>query len=255
MEPAGINPRTTHDVATGAAQKGERHMGVLRLSRRRAGLALVSAAVVVAGGLGIAAASSSAPPSGAMSNGRGIPGYGMTHGYFKGVPVGFTYTKGFYCDTSVASTASSGCEAGANFKNPPAKDFDPLFITVPLGFSRPMDMIQCPAKLVCIDHPGTIDLTRLEPALKSLYPQLTDAQLTAALKNFATPEHDHFITTANWRKAEWWDVKVIGVTSGKTFDNIRQHKSYGYIQQLLKSGDKSVVGPIDTNLFLYFAAH
>jgi hypothetical protein len=84
---------------------------------------------------------------------------------------------------------------------------------------------------------------------------LTDAQLTAALKNFATPEHDHFITTANQRKPEWWDVKVIGVTSEKTFSNIRQHRSYGYIEQLLKSGDKTVVGPIDTNLFLYFSAH
>jgi hypothetical protein len=230
-------------------------MSVIRLSRRRAGLVLVSAAVLIAGGLGIAVASSSAPPSGAMSTGMGIPGYGMTHAYFKGVTVGFTYTKGFYCDTSVPSSASSGCEVGANFKKPPAADFDPLYITVPLGFSRPMGMIQCPANLVCVDHPGTIDLTRLEPALKPLYPQLTDAQLTAALKNFATPEHDHFITTANQRKPEWWDVKVIGVTSEKTFSNIRQHRSYGYIEQLLKSGDKTVVGPIDTNLFLYFSAH
>jgi hypothetical protein len=229
-------------------------MGV-RLFRRRAGLALVSAAVVVTGGIGIAVASTSTPPSGAMSKGMGIPGYGMTHAYFKGVTVGFTYTKGFYCDTSVASSASSGCEAGANFKKPPAKDFDPLYITVPLGFNRRMGMIQCPAKLVCVDHPGTIDLTRLEPALKPLYPKLTDAQLTAALKNFATPEHDHFITTANWRKAEWWDVKVVGVTSPKTFADIRQHKSYGYVERLLKNGNKNVVGPIDTNIFLYFAAH
>ena len=59
----------------------------------------------------------------------------------------------------------------------PAKDYDPLYITVPLGFTRPMSMIQCPANLVCVDHPGTIDLTRLEPALKPLYPKLTDAQL------------------------------------------------------------------------------
>jgi hypothetical protein len=235
-------------------QEGQQ-MSIFGRSRRRVGLTLTSAAVIIAGGLGIAAASTSAPPSGAMSKGMGIPGYGMTHAYFKGVTVGFTYSKGFYCDTSVSSSASTGCEAGANFKKPPAKDYDPLYITVPLGFSRPMDMIQCPANLVCIDHPGTIDLTRLEPALKPLYPKLTDAQLKAALKNFGTPEHDHFITTANWRKAEWWDVKVIGVTSEKTFADIRRHKNYGYIEHLLKAGNKSVVGPIDTNLFLYFAAH
>ena len=31
--------------------------------------------------------------------------------------------------------------------------------------------------LQCVDHPGTIDLTRLESALKPLYPKLTDQQL------------------------------------------------------------------------------
>ena len=38
-----------------------------------------------------------------------------------------------------------------------------------------MKMLECPAGLICVDHPGTIDMTRLEPALKPLYPTLTDA--------------------------------------------------------------------------------
>jgi len=232
-------------------------MKSLGLASRRTVLALAGVAAVAVGGIGIAiaATSNTAPPSNAMSMGRGIPQYGMTGAFYKGTRVDFTYTKGFYCDTKVRSTASSKCEAGANFKKAPAKQYDPLYITVPLGFSQKMNMIQCPAKLVCVDHPGTIDLRRLEPALKPLYPSLSDKQLRAALANFAVPEHDHFITDLNWRKGEWWDVKVVGVTSPKVYNQIRAHRSYGYIANLIKHKNKNVVGPIPTNLFLYFASN
>ena len=111
----------------------------------------------------------------------------MTHAYYKGIALNFDYTRGFFCDTTVAASASSKCEAGANWRTPPSPQHDPLYITVPLGFSVPMNMQDCPSGLICVDHPGTIDLTRLEPALKPLYPNLTDAQLTAALKNCRGP--------------------------------------------------------------------
>jgi hypothetical protein len=223
---------------------------------RRVAVAGIAGIVAIGAGVGIAIASTSAaPPSNARHAGRGIPEYGMTGAFYKGTRVNFTYTKGYFCDTSVRSTASSKCEAGATFKKAPAKHFDPLYITVPLGFSRKMNMVQCPSKLVCVDHPGTIDLRRLEPALKPLYPSLTDKQLRTALANYPVPEHDHFITDLNGRKGEWWDVKVVGVTSSKVYRQIRAHRSYGYIAHLIKNKNKNVVGPIPTNLFLYFAAH
>jgi hypothetical protein len=223
-------------------------------TRRRTGVLLLSAAVVVGGGLGIAAAATSSPPqSNAMSHGRGIDEFGMTKAFYAGKALNFTYDKGFFCDTTVSSAASSACEAGASYVKPPAKNFDPLYITVPLGFTEPMNMLECPDALVCVDHPGTIDLSRLEPALKGLYPTLTDAQLTAALKNFAVPGHDHFITTTNAGQAEWWDVQIIGVTSPKTYEEIREHKSFAYINNLIKKKDKTVLGPIPSNLFLFFS--
>lgn len=117
-----------------------------------------------------------------------------------------------------------------------------------------MNMQDCPAGLVCVDHPGTIDLTRIETALKPLYPNLTDAQLTSALGNFAVPGHDHFITDLNNRQPEWWDVQIVGVTSPKTLQSIRSHRSFNYIQRLITKKDPTVVGPIPTNLFLFFAA-
>lgn len=213
-------------------------------SPRRIGVFAAAAAVLIAGGVGVAvAATSSAPPSNAMSHGRGINEYGMTQAFYKGTRLGFTYTKGFYCDTHVRSTASSRCEAGATFKRPPSKHFDPLYITVPLGFNEPMDMMECPNGLVCVDHPGTIDLRRLSSALGA--PK-------KALRNVPVPGHDHFITDTNHWKPEWWDVKVIGVTSKKTYHAIREHRSYAFIHYLINHDNKHVTSPIPTNLFLYF---
>jgi hypothetical protein len=230
-------------------------MRLFRATRSRTGLLALSIGVLVAGGVGIAVASTSAPPSNSVGHGRGINEFGMTHAYYKGIGVGFTYTKGYFCDTTVRSTASSKCEAGATFKRAPAKQYDPLFITVPLGFNRPMNAMDCPPQLVCVDHPGTIDMRRVEPALKPLYPNLSDKQLRAALANFTVPGHDHFITDLNSGQPEWWDVKIIGVTSPSTYRAVLKHRSYAYIHNLLMHHNKNVVGPIPTNLFLYFAAH
>jgi hypothetical protein len=215
---------------------------------------VASVALVLVAGVGVAAASSTAaPPSNAMQKGMGINEFGMTKAFFNGGTVSFTYSKGYYCDKSVSSAATSGCEAGANYKVAPAANFDPLYIAVPLGFTVPMMSMECPATLVCVDHPGTIDLSRLEPDLKSLYPQLSVAQLTAALKNSATPGHEHFITTADGGKAEWWDVKVIGVTSLKEWNLINAHRSFAFLNQQVA---KKLTTPIiPTNLFLYFSVN
>lgn len=86
--------------------------------------------------------------------------------------------------------------------------------------------MDCPNGLVCVDHPGTIDLSRLEPALKPLYPDLTAAQLTAALKNFATPGHQHFITDRNHGKPEWWDVRIGGVVPVQAGESRQDHRRH-----------------------------
>jgi len=226
----------------------------MRSFTNRARVLAASVAIVVAGGVGVAAAANTAPPaSNAMQKGMGINEFGMTKSFFNGGTVNFTYSKGYYCDKSVTSGASSGCEAGAAYKVPPAKSFDPLYITVPLGFTVPMMSMECPATLVCVDHPGSIDLSRLEPALKALYPTLSAAQLTAALMNTATPGHEHFITTQNAGKAEWWDVKVVGVTSLKEWNAINAHESFTFLNQQVSK--KLTTTIIPTNLFLYFSVN
>jgi hypothetical protein len=226
----------------------------MRKVTNRTRVLAASVAIVVAGGVGVAAAASSAaPPSNATQSGMGMNQFGMTKSFFNGGTVSFTYSKGFYCDKSVSAASSSGCEAGAKFKVAPATNFDPLYIAVPLGFTVPSMSMECPAGLVCVDHPGTIDLSRLEPDLKPLYPQLTVAQLTTALKNSATPGHEHFITTQNGGKAEWWNVDVIGVTKLSEWNAIMAHKSFSFLNQQVA---KKLTTPIiPTNLFLYFSVN
>jgi len=225
----------------------------MKIKGVRSRVAVVLAVAALAA-TGVAVAAQTAPSSNASSTGHGVDEFGMTKAFYNGHQAPFTYTKGFFCDTSVASTATSGCEAGAPYTTAPSAQHDPLYITVPLGFTVPMSMQDCPAGLVCVDHPGTIDMTRLESALKPLYPQLTDAALTTALQNFAVPGHDHFITDLNRGKPEWWDVQVVGVTSPTVYKQMVAHKSYSYIQKLITKKNKNVVGPIPTNLFLFFSA-
>lgn len=218
----------------------------------RARVLAASVAIFVAGGVGVAAAATAAQtPSNATQKGIGMNQFGMTQSYFNGRTVSFTYTNGFYCDKHVMAASTSGCEAGATYKVPPAKSFDPLYIEVPLGFTVPTMSMECPSGLVCVDHPGTIDLSALEPALKPLYPKLTVAQLVAALKNSPTPGHEHFITTLNGGKAEWWNVDVVGVTSLTEWNAINAHKSVTFLKQQVT---KKLTTPIiPTNLFLFFS--
>jgi hypothetical protein len=161
------------------------------------------------------------------------------------------YTKGFSCDTSIPSAATTGCEAGTKWTKAPAEITDELFITVPLGFT--VKNLECPANLVCVDHPGTIDLTRLEPALKPLYPQLSDAQLTQVLRNYPAPGHDHFMQVNGGYRAEWWEVVIIGVTDRKVYDRIAASHNYKTAGDLLRAKNPHVIGPIPTNIFLHFA--
>jgi len=165
-----------------------------------------------------------------------LPHFGKTNDFDGGRLFEDVYTKSFYCDATVPAKSSTGCEVGANYKVPPAKNFDPLYITVPLGFTVPPMQMQCPNGVVCVDHPATVDLS-----------------LIGGPVNAMTPGHDHFTTTVNGYLPEWWHVLVIGVKNQATYDAIKRNGSFYYITQLLAKKDPNVTAPIPTNLFLYFA--
>ena len=174
---------------------------------------------------------------------------GTTNGYFNGEDVKLLYTQNFFCDTSVSSKASSKCEVGAKYtKLPPgtaASAIDPLYIPIPLGFTPSPSYVQCQAKPMCIDHPATIDLSRIAGALPG-NPSPT------AVQNAMLPGHDHIITTRNSDQPEWWPVVAVGVTNQAAWTTITTAKDYATMQALEGKTGSGVTGEIPTNAFLWF---
>lgn len=190
---------------------------------------------------------------GMAGHGMGPNDFGMTLGDTRGSGTHFSYTHGYFCDTNVPALSTTRCEVGAAATRVPpgAVHTGTLFIAVPLGFT--VAPLHCPNGLTCVDHPMTVDMTRLVTALAPIF-KATPAQLLPKLRNFPTPGHDHFVTNRNGGRPQWWNVKVIGVTSPAIYLAIQHQRSFAFIQQLLAAKNPNVVGPIPTNIFLFFTA-
>ena len=167
---------------------------------------------------------------------RGVDGFGKADSKFDGLPASDIYQSGYYCDTSVPAFSTSGCEVGAMGTKPPAPRYDYLYITVPMGFTVPPMQMDCPMGLVCIDHPPTLDMSRVKGP-----------------RNAPTPGHDHFVEQTYGGMPTWWNVQVFGVTSRATYDAIEAHGSLAYIRSLIAKHDPTVMKQAPTNIFLYFA--
>ena len=74
----------------------------------------LAAALFAAGGLGVAQATST-------GGGHGEMEFGKTVGFYKGSTVTFTYTHGFYCDTTVGAKSATGCEVGQKWNHAPSR--------------------------------------------------------------------------------------------------------------------------------------
>ena len=178
---------------------------------------------------------------------------GVTGGFYNGAAVKEIYTKKFYCDKTVPSEASSGCEQGQRANVPPPGHYDPEYAIVPIGFTPKDAMVMnCPPKQVCVAHPDTIDMTRVANAL-ALIMKTTGPALIPTLGDSPTPAHNHYLTTTYGGKPEWWNVVIIGCTSPETYDAILANKSFAYIQKLEAAGDPNLLKPVPTDLFLYFS--
>lgn len=164
----------------------------------------------------------------------------------QGSSVNLLYSNPFFCDTSVQKAGANPCEAGQKPNKVPsditsASYTDPLYIPTPL-FKQPVNDLQCPTGLPCIDHPMSADLSRLSSTL---------GVSASALVNFALPGHDHIITTRNTDQPEWWPVTVIGVTNPASFALITQAHSYAEVKKLEANPANGVL-EVPTNIYLFF---
>jgi hypothetical protein len=176
---------------------------------------------------------------------------GESNGYYNGTNVDLLYSEDYYCDANVTSAATSGCEAGAGPSATPSSTSagnsgtslgntthtGTLYIAVPL-FSNP-PATQCTATATCIDHPSTIDLSRIAGALPG-HPS------PGSVSDVPIPAHNHIVGTRNNGQPEWWNVEVIATTSPSTF---RTLTSLSAIQTAL--GNSSAI-EAPTNAFLFF---
>ena len=210
---------------------------------RRLGLALLGVlGVTLAIASGTAFASSGSAPAAThmagMSSSSGTGHAGTTKGWYHGHTVTFLYTRNFFCKTPPASGATSKCEAGADYTQTPSHTFDPLYVVVPLGFTPPRGTLQCPTAGHCIDHPSTIDLSRV---------------LGSGTSDVLLPAHSHIVATDNGQQPEWWNVDVVAVKKLSAWNKIVYSRDDRELEYLQKHDSSAVTGNITTNLFLYFA--
>lgn len=167
--------------------------------------------------------------------------FGTTPGWLAGETVQFRYHKPFFCRTPVEDGqpvgSTSGCEVGSDGTvDPRPGQLPTLYVMTPIGFRPDASTLHCPVVGNCINHPSTIDLSRL------FGPGDANAPL---------PAHSHIVEQVN---GNWWELKVIGVKDLATWNQIVAGKSLATVRALQAAdpGGTHITGDTDTNLYLFF---
>jgi len=169
---------------------------------------------------------------------------GFTDGWQNGNTVSFFYTKPFFCAEPPASGAPSQCEIGEDGTEDPRPGKIPvLYVMTPTGFRPPDATLQCPIAGNCINHPSTIDLSRV---------------FGPSFANVPLPPHSHIIDSdldesqASGGEAGWWEIEVIGVSSPAVWNQIVAGKSLATVRALQAQG-VGITGDIPSNSYLFFS--
>lgn len=169
---------------------------------------------------------------------------GTTPGWYDGRTITFVYhNNNFFCRTPVADGlpvgSTSGCEVGSDGTVDPRPGNIPiLYVMTPIGFTPPVSTLHCPIVGNCINHPHTIDLSRL------FGPSTANAPL---------PAHSHIVDVVG---QNWWELHVIGVKDIGTWNTIVAGKSLATVRTLQASDpNQTHIGAETlTNLYLFFEA-
>jgi hypothetical protein len=201
------------------------------LSRRSVGIgALV--AIVAATLLSLTSVFASPVHAGHQSSAGDAKGF--TGGWYDGRDVEFFYNKDFFCSEPPSSGADSNCELGAEPERAARPGNVPvLYVMTPLGFRPDESTLQCPEIGNCINHPSTIDVSRI---------------FGPGTENFDLPAHSHIVDVD---QGGWWEIEVIGVTDPAIWDEIVDGKSLERVRELQADG-VGITGDIPSNLFLFF---
>jgi len=162
---------------------------------------------------------------------------GFTEAWLNGQTVDLGYSHDFFCQQPPSSGAPSGCETGAASQaSPPSGPVVSAFRAVtPVGFTPPASTLQCPVAGQCIDHPSTIDLSRL---------------FGSSASDVALPPHSHILIDDESFQSAWWPLVVVGVKNLGAWNKIVAAKSEAAVQACQAAG--KCTPDIPTNTFLFF---
>jgi hypothetical protein len=162
---------------------------------------------------------------------------GFTKAWLNGKTVDLEYSHNFFCRQPPSSGATSRCEVGAASQVDPTSGpvVSPLRTVVPSGFTPPKSTLQCPLAGHCIDHPHTIDLSRL---------------FGSGATNVALPPHSHILIDDESFQSAWWPLVVVGVKNLRAWNMIVAAKSEAAVQACQAAGH--CTPDIPTNGYLFF---
>jgi len=210
----------------------------LRSFAALAALSLLATACADDGPTGADLAEADAAPSFAH-NRQGDAEVGTTGGWLKGETVEFFYHKNFFCREPAADGlpigASTDCELGSEGTVAPRPGNIPvLYVMTPLGFRPDEATLQCPVVGSCINHPSTLDVSRV---------------FGPGTEEFPLPAHSHIVDQAN---GNWWEIEVIGVTDPAVWDEVVKGKSLARVRELQAAG-VGITADIPSNTYLFFS--
>src|SRR5262249_5653850 len=175
--------------------------------------------------------------------GEGCIDIGFTDAWFNGQTVQLEYSHDFFCATPPKSSGSSRCEAGeAAITAPPSGPVvSNVYLLIPIGFSPPESTLQCPVDGRCIDHPDTIDLSRLDG------PQGKHGKHG---KPTILPAHSFVIEDQESFQSTWWPMVLVRVKTLDAWNAIAAAKSIDAVDACQANGGCFTEN--DTNAFLFF---
>ena len=163
---------------------------------------------------------------------------GFTDAWFNGRTVQLGYSHDFFCAEPPKSKSSSDCEAGeaAKIDPPSGPVVSEIYLLIPDGFSPPASTLHCPVPGHCIDHPHTIDLSRVLGG--------------KGQKNAVLPAHSLVIEDQEAFQSTWWPVVLVRVKTLDAWNTIAAAKSIDAVDECQANG--GCFPEIDTNAFLFF---
>lgn len=169
--------------------------------------------------------------------GRGCIDIGFTDAWFDGQTVQLGYSHNFFCANPPLAAALSRCEVGKAATVPPPSGpvVSEVYLLIPIGFSPPESTLHCPVPGHCIDHPHTIDVSRLR-GFRGV--------------NVILPAHSIVIEDAEEFQSTWWPVVWVGVKTLDAWNTIAAAKSIAAVDECQANG--GCFEEADTNAFLFF---